>query len=174
MRKLKQKVEKLEKACNQSTKIWRKYDTSYNAYLNADTDDENINYSNLIPSKTKRSKIQKPKKKFKKRPGSSAKSVRSVRSTKSRNNLNKNFQTFDGREPSMENTISHDISLGKIIKKYPSKDAENQKLKQQVKKLKETNKKWKSRYMDLEKEYKRMVNHIDTYLHCQNDNNTEY
>ena len=62
--------------------MWQNYSSNYNAYLNTDTNNENVNYSNTMKSKTKRSKIQKPKKKIKRRPGSS---IRSVRSGKSRN-----------------------------------------------------------------------------------------
>ena len=81
--------------------------------------------------------------------------------------INRNFQTFDYREP-FENTISTDAPLSKLLKKKcTSKESEINKLKQQVQKLKTKNKKWKNQYFSLKSEYKRMVSHIDNYLFYQ-------
>ena len=82
MRRLKEKVDRLEQAYEESTERWRQCQTACNAYFSAygDVDNkENVFYSNLIHSKKKPCKFQKSTKpKVVKRPSSSCyKSVRS-------------------------------------------------------------------------------------------------
>ena len=82
MRRLKEKVDRLEQAYEESTERWKQCQTVCNAYFSTYGDDdnkENVFYSNLIQSKKKPCKFQKAaKSKVIQRPSSSCyKSVRS-------------------------------------------------------------------------------------------------
>ncbi|CAI2377919.1 unnamed protein product [Moneuplotes crassus] len=166
MKRLREKVERLEKACKKSTKIWKRCETKYNAYLTGDNK-ENVNSLNFTQTKIKPTKFAKgrPKAKIVKRPGSAIRSAKSLKSSRSKSrNLKAPNQGYD------RNDFCTTSNLQFSRKKLSKKESQNHKLQQEIKRLKEKNKKWKNKYNNLKDEHEKVVNYVNMYLAYQQQN----